>query len=144
MSSPDGFAPGLDDTPRRPRPEPSIAALLADLAEQIRTLLRLELALLKVELADKLHRLGRGCAALAIGGFLAFSGWLVLLAAAVLALATRVRPWLAALIVGGAAMAAAILLLYLGWRWLAARSLVPRRTLNALREDRAWLAERMP
>lgn len=144
MTNPDAFAPGPDEDPYRTRHPRSIASLLTDLANEIRALFRLELALFKVELAEKLHRLGLGLAAVAIGGFLAISGWLALLAAAVLALAMVVRPWLAALIVGIAALLVAVLMLYLGKRWLEARSLVPRRTLNSLRQGEAWIKERLP
>jgi Putative Actinobacterial Holin-X, holin superfamily III len=144
VTNPDPFARGPDDPPYRPRPERSIASLLTNLANEIRALFRLEVALFKAELAEKFHRLGRGLAALAIGGFLAFNGWLALVAAAVLALATVVRPWLAALIVGIAAMAVAALLFYLAKRWLAVQSLVPRRTLGSLRQDEAWIGERLP
>jgi len=144
VTSPDTFARGPDDPHYRPRPERSIASLLADLANEIRSLFRLEVALFKAELAEKLQRLGRGLAAVAIAAFLALSGWFALLAAAVLALALVVRPWLAALIVGIAAMTVAALLFYLGKRWLEVQSLVPRRTLNSLRADEAWIKERLP
>lgn len=144
MSSSDSFAPGPDEAAYRPRPPRSIAALLADLADEIRTLFRLELALFKTELAEKLQRLGRGLAAAAMGAVLAFSGWLVLLAAAVLALEIVLPPWLAALIVGVAAMLVAGLMLYLAKRWLDAQKLVPRRSLGSLRQDEAWLGERLP
>ena len=64
MSDPDtmapGPAPGPDEAGYAPRPERSIAALLAGLANDMRTLFRLELALFKAELAEKLRRLGRG------------------------------------------------------------------------------------
>jgi hypothetical protein len=131
--------------PFQSRPPPrSIAALLADITDQIRTLLRLEIALFKAELAEKLHRLGLGLAALAIGAVLAVSGWLALLAAAVLALAIVLPPWLAALIVGVAALIVAGLLALLGKRWLDAKSLVPRRSLDSLRQDEAWIGERLP
>ncbi len=126
------------------RPQRSIAALLSDLAEEIRTLFRLELALFKAELAEKLSRLGRGLGALAAGIVIAFSGCLVLLAAAVLALALVLRPWLAALIVGIVALLVGGLLLYLAKRWLTAQSLVPRRSLDSLRQDEAWVGERLP
>src|SRR5580693_2866607 len=77
----------------------SIAALLSDLASETGLLVRTELALLKAELSEKLGRAGQGVAALGAGALIAFSGWLALLAAAVLGLATVVPPWLAALIV---------------------------------------------
>jgi hypothetical protein len=144
VSGPDPFTPGPDAAAYRRRPERSIASLLADLAAEIRTLFRLELALFKAELAEKLHRIGYGVAALSAGGILAFSGWMALLAAAVLALAMVVRPWLAALIVGIAALLVGGVLLYVGKRWLDARLLVPRRTLNSLREDETWIRARVP
>lgn len=136
--------PENDPFQSRPPPPRSIAALLADLAEQIRTLLRLELALFRAELAEKLHRLGFGLAAVAVGAVLAFSGWLALLLAAVLAFAIVLPPWLAALIVGVVALLVAGLLLFLGKRWLDAKKLVPRRSLSSLRQDEAWVEERLP
>ena len=97
----------------------------------------------KRELTEKAGRLGRGGAAIAAGGLLAFSAWLVLLAAAVLGLSTVLRPWLAALIIGVLVLLVAAILLLLGRRWLDAQGLVPRRTLNSLREDGAWIKERV-
>jgi membrane protein DedA with SNARE-associated domain len=142
VTSPDSFAPEPEDAGYRPRPERSIAALLADLANEIRTLFRLEVALFKAELAEKLRRLGHGLIALAIGAFLIFSGWIALLATAALALAMVVPPWLAALLVASAALLAGALLLYLGKRWLLPESLVPRRTLNSLRKQETAIGER--
>ena len=139
---PDAVAPEPEEAGERPRPERPIAALIADLANQVRALLRLEVALFKAELAGKLHRLGFGLIALAIGASFVFSGWIALLATATLALATVVRPWLAALIVGLVALLVGALLLYLGKRWLDPESLVPRRSLSSLRQDEAWIRER--
>jgi Putative Actinobacterial Holin-X, holin superfamily III len=141
--APGAGAPEADDAPYALPPERSIAALIADLANDLGALLRLEFALFKLELAEKLRRLRRGIMVVAIGGFLVCSAWLVLLAAAVLALMTIVRPWLAALIVAAVMLLVAAVMLYLGKRWLAARSLIPRRSLNALREDEAWIKERL-
>jgi hypothetical protein len=140
--SPDAVAPEPEEAGERPRPERPIGALIADLANQMRALLRLEVALFKAELAVKLHRLALGLIALAVGAFLVFSGWIALLATATLALATVVRPWLAALIVGLVALLAGALLLYLGKRWLNPESLVPRRSLSSLRQDQTWIRER--
>ena len=67
----------------------------------------------------------------------------MLLAAAVLGLSTVLRPWLAALIIGVLTLVIAGVLLLLGKRWLDAQKLVPRRSLNTLREDAAWIKERV-
>jgi Putative Actinobacterial Holin-X, holin superfamily III len=143
VTAPEDFVAEPEEAPYRPRRDRSFGTLFADLAEDLRRLFRLEIALLKLELAEKLRRLSRGLTAVAIGGFLAFSAWLVLLAAAVLGLSTVLHPWLAALIVGVATLLVGGVLLYLGKRWLDAQKLVPRRTLNTLREDRAWIKERV-
>jgi lipopolysaccharide export LptBFGC system permease protein LptF len=101
------------------------------------------MALLKAELSEKFSRIGQGATALGAGALIAFSGWLVLLAAAVLGLATVVPAWLAALIVALIALAIGGALVFIGKSRFDADSLMPRRTLRSLREDEAWLRERL-
>jgi hypothetical protein len=127
----------------RPKAERSIAGLLSDLASETILLFRQELALLKAELHEKFSRMGRGAVALGAGAMLAFSGWLVLLAAAVLGLATVVAPWLSALIIGGVILAIGVVLLLVGKNRFEAQSLLPKRTIRSLHEDEAWLKERL-
>jgi hypothetical protein len=143
VTPPDDFVADPEGTSYRPRSERSLGALFAALTDDLRRLFRLEIELFKRELAEKAGRLGRGAAAVAAGGAIAFSAWLVLLAAAVLGLSTVLRPWLAALIIGVVTLVIAAVLLLLGKRWLDAQQLVPRRSLNALREDGAWIKERV-
>jgi hypothetical protein len=116
-----------------------IAALLSDLAGETSTLVRQEIALFKAELSEKLTRMGVGAAALAAGGVIAFSGWLALLAAAILGLSHVLAPWLSALIIGVLVLAVGVGLALFGKSRLNADALVPRRTLNSLREDEAWI-----
>ena len=126
--------------PQRGRP---VSTLLSDFAREAGTLLSQEMALFKAELQEKLGRLGKGAGALAAGGMIAFSGWLVLLAAAVLGLSHVVAPWLAALIVGVVVLAIGGGLLLFGKSRINADALVPDRTLNSLREDQAWIREQL-
>jgi hypothetical protein len=125
---------------RSPRP---VAALLADLAGETGTLLRQEIALFKAELNEKLGRMGVGAGALAAGGLIAFSGWLALVAAAILGLSYALAPWLSALIIGLFVLAIGGGLALFGKSRLRADALVPRRTLNSLREDEAWIRDQM-
>jgi hypothetical protein len=120
-----------------------MAGLLADLADQIGSLFRQELALLKAELLEKLGLIGQGVGAVAAGALIMFSGWLALLAAAVLGLAVVVAPWLAALIVGLVVLGLGAALLYFGKSRLDSESLAMRRTLSSLRENEAWIRERV-
>ena len=127
----------------RPKAERSITALLSDLASETILLIRQEMALLKAELQEKFNRLGQGATALGVGALIAYSGWLVLLAAAVLGLATVLPAWLAALIVALVALAIGGALVLIGRNRFDADSLLPRRSLRSLREDEAWLRERL-
>jgi hypothetical protein len=127
----------------RPKADRSMASLLSDLAGETILLVRQEIALLKAELHEKFGRLGQGATALGAGVLIAFSGWLVLLAAAVLGLAEAVPAWLAALIVGLLVLAIAAALLWFGKSRFETKSLMPNRSLRSLREDQAWLKERL-
>jgi hypothetical protein len=125
----------------RSRSERSVAGLLSDLAAETGMLIRQEIALFKAELTEKLARFGLGAGMVAAGALVAFSGWLVLLACAVLGLSNVVAPWLAALIVAVVVLALGAGLLLFGKSRMNAESLVPRRTLNSLREDEAWIRD---
>jgi hypothetical protein len=119
------------------------AALLSDLAGETNTLVRQEIALFKAELNEKLSRIGAGAGALAAGGVIAFSGWLALMAAAILGLSHALAPWLSALIIGILVIALGAGLALFGKSRLKADALVPRRTLNSLREDEAWIRDQV-
>jgi putative superfamily III holin-X len=120
-----------------------IATLLADRVSQTILMLRQEVALLKAELHEKFSRASPGAMTLGAGALTLFSGWLVLLAAAVLGLATIVPPWLAALIIGLSVSGLGGALLYIGKSRGDVQSLLPRRTLRSMREDEAWLRDRL-
>jgi hypothetical protein len=141
MSSDETVEPDL--SARRPRAGRPLAALLSDLANETSTLVRQEIALFKAETGEKLGRFGMGAGAMAAGGLVAFSGWLALIAAATLGLAKVVAPWLAALIVGIVVIAIGLGLLLFGKSRLAADALVPRRSLNSLRQDEEWIRDQI-
>jgi hypothetical protein len=134
---------GPDVIEPRPKTERSITTLLSDLASETILLIRQELALLKAELHEKFSRVGQGMTALGAAALIAYSGWLVLLAAAVLGLATVLPAWLAALIVALVVLAIGGALVFIGKSRFDADSLMPQRSLRSLREDEAWLRERL-
>jgi Putative Actinobacterial Holin-X, holin superfamily III len=142
MAPPDAAFSSAGSAPP-PRSERSVAVLLSDLASQIGSLVRQEVALFKAELLEKLGLIGRGVSAIGAGTLIAFSGWLALVAAAVLGLAIVVAPWLAALIVGVVLIGIGGGLLYFGKTRLDSDALAMRRTLGSLREDEAWVREQI-
>jgi hypothetical protein len=129
------------DAEGRPREDRSFAELLSELASETGLLLRQEVRLFKAELGEQLSRAGTGAGLIAAGAIIGLSGWLVLLAAAVLGLAHVVTPWLAALIVAIVVLALAGFLVLIGRNQLGRADFVPRRTLASLREDEAWIRE---
>jgi uncharacterized membrane protein YqjE len=78
----------------------STAELVQRLSEQVSQLVRQEMQLAKLELAEKGKRTGVGAGLFGGSGLFAVYGIAVLVAAAVLGLATVWPAWLAALVVG--------------------------------------------
>src|ERR1700737_3718618 len=138
-----GSGLGAESASAQPKFNRSMAALLADLADQVTTLFRQEVGLFKAELMEKLGLIGKGVGAIAGGALIAFSGWLALVMAAVLGLSLVVEPWLAALIVGLVLLGIGGALVYFGKSRFDADSLAMRRTVASLREDEAWVRERL-
>ena len=121
----------------------SLSQLFSDLVGDASLLIRQEIALAKAELTQALQSLGTGIGLVAAGGLVAFAGFLFLLAAASLGLATVLEPWLAALIVGGVVAVIGIILVLVGKGRLAANKLAPHRTIRSIEDDAQWMSERM-
>ena len=144
MTAPDDFAPEAgEDRIYRARPERPFAALLNALIDDVRRLIRLEFALFKEEMAGNARRLSLGLVAIAVGGVLAFTAWLAIFSAAVIALTIVWPAWLAALVLGAATLMAGGLVLYFGIRRIRVQTMVPQRAINTLREDSVWIRERV-
>lgn len=125
------------------KPDKSIAELIGELTRETSVLFRQEIALAKMEVSEKLSRAGSGVTELAIGGVFTFLALQALLAAAIIALASSIGWWQAALVLGVAVLLIGAAFLIRGLANLRARSLTPARTLASLRENRAWAREQI-
>jgi len=113
----------------------SLGELLGDLTQDISKLVRQELSLARAEMADKAGNIGKQLGLLAIGGALAYSGVLAIVAALVIILANLGLPyWASALIVGVVVAAIGGLLVKKGLDAIRGQDLVPRQTLETLKE----------
>lgn len=114
----------------------SIAELLQQLTQQSTELAHKEVELAKAEMAQKGRRLGLGAGAFSGAGLLALLALGAATAAAILALATGVAGWLAALIVAVAYLALAGALALLGRSKVEAGSPpIPEQTVESVKED---------
>jgi len=113
----------------------SLGELLGDLTQDITKLIRQELTLARAEMADKAGNIGKQFGLLAVGGALAYSGVLAIVAALVILLATfGLTYWASALIVGVVVAAIGGLLVKKGLDAIRGQDLVPRQTLETLKE----------
>jgi hypothetical protein len=122
------------------RDDRPLRELFTDLGQQITTLLRQEWQLARAELGQKAGEIGKDIVFLALGGAIVYAGFLAILAAIIIALATAGLPWwAAALIVGVVVAGAGALLLQQGLAALRSHDFVPRQTIDTLRDDARWL-----
>lgn len=124
------------ESARTPPDDPSTADLVKQVSEQTQRLIRQELALARLEVADKLKHAGIGAGMLAGAGLVAFFGVATLIAVLVLLLATALEAWLAALIVAVAllAVAGAMAVVARG-RIKRAAPAAPRQTIESVKAD---------
>ncbi len=121
----------------------SIGSLLRKLGREIPSLFTKEVALLKAEAKDSVRATKAGVAAVSTGGAVMMAGLVILLLAGVYALSEMMEPWLAALIVGVAAMVVGWMMVKAGQKKFEGDSLKPQHTLNSLHKDKNAIGGRM-
>jgi hypothetical protein len=116
-----------------------VAALLRDLSEQTSTLVRKELELARLEMTEKGKRAGIGAGMFGGAGLVGLYALGALIAAAILALATAITPWLAALVVAVVCGAIAGGLALMGKTKVSqATPPVPEQATESVKEDVRW------
>ena len=119
-----------------PSAGPTTGELVSALSEQTSRLVRDEVALAKVEVAEKAKHVGVGAGLFGGAGVVALYGVGALVATAILALAEVLPGWLAALIVTVVLFAIAGVAALLGKRQVGAGTPVaPERTIANVKQD---------
>lgn len=122
--------------------ERSLGDLFADLSRQTTTLVRQEVALAKTEMSTKVASVGKNIGILVVGGALAYAGLFAIGAAIIIVLAMVGLPlWLASLLVGLIVAGIGYVFIQKGRNALKETDLVPRQTIQTLKEDREWTKE---
>lgn len=126
--------------------EKSLATLFSDLTRDTVELVRQEIALARAELSQKIGTAQGAIASMAIGAAVILAGLFLLLQAVVhglaLLLPPELAPWLAPLIVGAVVAAIGWGMLKAGRSRLDPDNLVPHRTMDSLRRDKAVVQEK--
>ena len=127
-----------DDTPR------SLGGLISEAFDHASRLIRGEVALAKAELRESLSRAQRGIVMLVVAVVMALVGLTFAAMAAAAGLASAgLHPGWAMLIVAGAFLVIAALLVAAGIKALDPERLAPTRTVKNLRRDAEAMAETM-
>lgn len=122
----------------------STAELVRQMSEQVSRLIRDELRLAKIELAEKGRRAGIGAGLFGAAGMLAVLAAGSFVAAAILLLALVMPAWLAAVVVGAVLLAVAGLLGLIGKRRVAeAAPPTPDMAIESVRTDIDMMKERV-
>lgn len=123
--------------------EPSLGTLFSDLSHNFSVLVRDEIHLAQVEMSKKAKKVGKDVAYIAMGGFVAYAGFLMLLVAAIIGLSYFMWDWLAALLVGGVVTIIGASVAMRGLKDLKNINPAPRKTLQTLQEDKEWIKEQV-
>lgn len=124
-------------------PDRPLASLFSELTRETASLFRNEIRLAKTELAGKARQAGRGATEIAVGGVLLLVALHALAAAAILALALVLEPWLAAVAVAVVVAVAGGLILARGLVNIRSGRLAPQRTMDTLRDNTRWAKEQL-
>ena len=124
--------------------ERTLGELFAELSRETSTLVRQEVALAKTELSEKAARVGRDVGFVAMGGALAYAGLLTIVAALVIILANVGLPWwAAALLVGVVVLGVGYAFTRSGLAALGREQMVPRQTVDTMKENAQWAKSQM-
>lgn len=113
----------------------STGELVANVGEEIATIIRTEIALAKDDLARSGKRVGIGVGAFGAAGVVALYGLGVLVAAAVLGLSGVLEPWLAALVVAAVLFVVAGVAALVGKRSVSTAGDPPKERVESVQED---------
>ena len=124
----------------RTQTQPTIGELFGELTRETGTLIRQQMELARLELSQRVSRLGKGLTRVVIGGALATGGLLAIVAGIVLAVtALGVPAWVSALVVGAALALVGYLVAQQAIAAMSREDLRPQATLDTLKENAEWI-----
>jgi hypothetical protein len=120
----------------------SLGELVGQLTREASDLIRSEVELAKAELRHSARAAARDVALIAGGAAIAYAGVIALVFALAWALARRLPMWESALIAGLVALLLGGLAAWAGVQSLRGEELIPRQTVETLKENARWTRRR--
>ena len=117
--------------------------LFGDLATEMSSLVRQEVALAKVEVGQTAKHVGKNVGYLVVGGAVAYAAMLAIIAAIIMLLAKVLPDWGATLLVGVLVAGVGWLLIGKALSALQKTEVAPRQTVETLKEDAAWMKQQI-
>ena len=117
--------------------------LFSDLASDLSELVRKEVELARLEVGQKVKRVGKNVGYLVIGGAVAYAAMLAIIAAIIMLLDKVMPAWGAALLVGLVVAGIGWLLIGKATAALQETDLTPQQTVETLKEDAAWAKQQI-
>lgn len=130
----------------------TLPTLLRDLRDETTTLLRQEVALAKAELKENASRMGSHAAHIAVGGFVAYAGVIVLLIGLGLLISSLLEragmdpdlaQWLAPAALGAVVALIGYAMVSKARKAMAHEDMKPRRTIETMRENKEWAQSKL-
>jgi uncharacterized membrane protein YqjE len=116
-----------------------VGGLIADLVDQLTTLVRKEVELARVEMTQKMSAMIKDAIIMGFGGALLYAGFLALLAAAMIGLANFMPLGVSALIVSAAVLCVGAILFFTGKARLKKADFTLTQTIISLKENKEWI-----
>lgn len=113
----------------------TLGTIVRDLSDDLRTLLRAEIALAKLEIKQSLTGFGGATAMFAVAAFLGLIAGALFIVTIILVLALWLPHWAATLIVMLLVLAMAFALVVMGKRRMQATSFAPTATIESVKAD---------
>ncbi len=121
----------------------SLGDILRDLSKSSLDLIQGEVRLAASEMSQKVSRAGKNAQLVTIGASVTYAGFLLILAAAVIALSVIIPVVWAALVVGVTVLLTGAVTMFIGKKRLRDEDFIPRETINTLKEDTKWMRDQL-
>ena len=121
----------------------SLGDLFSELTSDLSSLIRKEIELARTETAEKISAATRSIVLIAAGGFIAYAGFIALLAAVAIALGGLMPYWLSALLVGIVVLVVGGVLIQSGRSALSNLEVTPEKTVETMKENTEMVKEKL-